>query len=332
MSNLELLIILPVGVMFLFILTSIGLYVYRDAKQRDISAVLWTFITVLAPMLTGFIIYLLMRGIHSNLKCPACSFTVMEQLTICPKCGAKLRGVCADCETPVDPEWIVCPKCAAKLSGQNVGITPPIRKKDWALRRVFFTIGFLTAAIVAYTLFLFSFSVIQPAENYGMGTGWDLSVEHFINDPEVMAWIHRANQDPTKVYALTYKTKPVSIGYGRETTATTDFIIYRPTPDGKYFSDETWKDELTLEDLLAQSTIPYYDPDFITRSGVLRPTINIWYQGDGDGTFTTVSTWFDLPANLRVYIDGRRVGVEITELDSEPVFNIPRFIFPDDDD
>ena len=78
----------------------IGVYVYRDAKRRGMNAALWTLIAILAPSLIGFIIYLLVRGNYSNLKCPRCAATVTEQYVVCPKCGAKLKPSCPNCLKP----------------------------------------------------------------------------------------------------------------------------------------------------------------------------------------------------------------------------------------
>ena len=39
-------------------MVAIGVYVYRDARNRGLNAVLWTLIALLAPSLVGFIIYL----------------------------------------------------------------------------------------------------------------------------------------------------------------------------------------------------------------------------------------------------------------------------------
>ena len=64
----------------------IGVYVYRDAKRRNMNAALWTLIAMLAPSLIGFIIYLLVRGNYSNLRCPQCGATVTEQYAACPRC------------------------------------------------------------------------------------------------------------------------------------------------------------------------------------------------------------------------------------------------------
>ena len=51
----------------------IGVYVYRDAKSRGMNAVLWTLIALLAPTLIGLLIYLLVRGSYSNLRCALCA-------------------------------------------------------------------------------------------------------------------------------------------------------------------------------------------------------------------------------------------------------------------
>ena len=85
----------------------IGVYVYRDAKRRGMNAALWTLIAILAPSLIGFIIYLLVRGNYSNLKCPRCAATVTEQYVVCPKCGAKLKPSCPNCSALVGSEMCI---------------------------------------------------------------------------------------------------------------------------------------------------------------------------------------------------------------------------------
>ena len=89
----------------------IGVYVYRDASRRGMNAVLWTLIAILAPSLIGFIIYLLVRGNYSNLKCPRCEATVSEQFVVCPKCGATYH-------TKFNPSTAGenCDKCGEALS------------------------------------------------------------------------------------------------------------------------------------------------------------------------------------------------------------------------
>ena len=121
---------------FVFIPILIGVYVYRDARRRGMNAVLWTLIAILAPSLIGFIIYLLVRGNYSNLKCPRCDATVTEQYVVCPKCGAKLKPSCPNCSTPVEPDWAVCPKCAQPLPTAQEDIVTPVRPKDKTLWKI----------------------------------------------------------------------------------------------------------------------------------------------------------------------------------------------------
>ena len=69
---------------FAFLPLVIGVYVYRDAKRRNMNAPLWTIIAILAPSLIGFIIYLLVRGNYSNLKCPAVRLQLPSSLLSAP--------------------------------------------------------------------------------------------------------------------------------------------------------------------------------------------------------------------------------------------------------
>lgn len=65
--------VLIIYIFFLTILIGIpvliGVYVYRDAKRRNMNALLWTLIAILAPSLIGFIIYLFVRGNYDDLQC-----------------------------------------------------------------------------------------------------------------------------------------------------------------------------------------------------------------------------------------------------------------------
>ena len=54
-------VMIPFLLLLLLIPILIGVYVYRDAKRRQMNAVAWTAIAVLAPTFIGLIIYLLVR-------------------------------------------------------------------------------------------------------------------------------------------------------------------------------------------------------------------------------------------------------------------------------
>ena len=44
----------------------VGIYVYRDAKTRNMDALLWTLVSMLIPGLLGLIIYLIIRNNYTN--------------------------------------------------------------------------------------------------------------------------------------------------------------------------------------------------------------------------------------------------------------------------
>ena len=121
MIVLALIIILP------FI---VGFFVYRDARQRDMNALLWAFVAALVPAFIGLIIYFLVRGNYANLRCPQCGTPVKESFTVCPKCGAKLRPSCPNCKAPVESDWKVCPLCTTPLPEIQTDIQVPVRPKD----------------------------------------------------------------------------------------------------------------------------------------------------------------------------------------------------------
>ena len=99
--------VFPISVLLLLIVAVpfiVGIYVYRDASRRGMNALLWALASAIGPALIGLIIYLLVRGNYSDLRCPQCDETVKEQFVVCPKCGIKLRAACPNCAMPVEPD------------------------------------------------------------------------------------------------------------------------------------------------------------------------------------------------------------------------------------
>ncbi len=141
----------------------IGVYVYRDARRRRMNAALWTIIAVAAPSLIGFIIYLLVRGNHSDLECPRCGTAVARDYIICPGCGVKLRRVCPNCSAPAEPDWIACPRCAAPLPAAADDTAVPVQRQDKALWK-------LLAVIVAVPVLLIVFLSLSFARTAHGGT------------------------------------------------------------------------------------------------------------------------------------------------------------------
>jgi len=117
----SLLLLLLVFVFCIIIPIAIGIFVYRDAKSRDMNALMWLLIVILAPTFTGLIIYFIVRSNYSNLKCPSCQTPVKEQYSACPSCGSKLKASCANCGAHVQSAWAVCPNCTTPVLKEQFG-------------------------------------------------------------------------------------------------------------------------------------------------------------------------------------------------------------------
>ena len=116
MSVVSAFVIIPCMLLFAIgVPVLIGVYVYRDAKRRNMDAVLWTLIAVLVPSLIGFIIYLVVRSKYSAAQCPDCGAWVEQGFARCPNCGKSLKNLCPGCGKPVEHTWKVCPACGAQL-------------------------------------------------------------------------------------------------------------------------------------------------------------------------------------------------------------------------
>ncbi len=103
---------------FIFLAIGIGIFVYRDARQRGMEPVLWTVVAVLVPYFIGLVAYLIARQSQSR-RCGSCGAGVPGDAVFCPRCGAPLSVRCPSCEQPVPEGAAFCPVCGAGLRGQT---------------------------------------------------------------------------------------------------------------------------------------------------------------------------------------------------------------------
>ena len=288
-------------VMSIFILLPIliGVYVYRDANRRNMNAPLWTIIAILAPSLIGFIIYLLVRGNYSNLKCPRCDATVTEQYVVCPKCGAKLKPSCPNCSTPVEPDWTVCPKCAQPLPEMQNDIVMPVRPKDKTLWKILAAI--IIVPVVLLLVLGLSFSAVSGG---GSSSLREVTFDEYYADQEVpedtkeyvQAWLDEIypSQDLNHAYALMYeKTYEPARSDGRNDYY---YLIYIPgggsaNQRGFGYSSGLFSDSLKLE---------------LTGSS------------NQDGLYCMATTSKKGGPKLKVTVDGRKLDAVVTEVDFNP--------------
>ena len=280
---------------FSFLPILVGVYVYRDAKRRNMNAPLWTIIAILAPSLIGFIIYLLVRGNYSNLKCPRCDATVTEQYVVCPKCGAKLKPSCPNCSTPVESDWTVCPKCAQPLPEMQNDIVAPVRPKDKTLWKI------LTAIVIIPVVLILvlglSFSAVSGGGSSSMR---EVSFDEYYADQElpestkeyVQNWLEGIDPQTNHVYALryTHRFDPES------ETKDYYYLIYVPGGGG-----------------VDRRGFGY-------STGLFSTTFKLELEGSSgqDGLYCAMTTSKKAAPQLRVTLDGKRLEDEITVVDFNP--------------
>ena len=163
----------------------LGVYVYRDARERGMNAPLWALAAALLPAFIGLILYLLARSDHPNLRCPQCGGPVGESFALCPRCGAALRPRCGQCGAPLEPGWSLCPRCGAPIAGGG-DFTPPLRRRDRGIRWI---IALAVAIPVLLVLLaLLSFAAFSSSGSTSTGGISAVSLEEVAPDSALGAW------------------------------------------------------------------------------------------------------------------------------------------------
>ena len=280
---------------FVFLPLLIGVYVYRDAKRRNMNAPLWTIIAILAPSLIGFIIYLLVRGNYSNLKCPRCEATVTEQFVVCPKCGAKLRPTCPNCSMAVEPDWSVCPKCTHPLPAVQDDITTPVRPKDKTLWKIL--VAIIAVPVILILLLGISFTAVSGG---GSSSLREISFDEYYADQEtpettkqyVREWMEGIEPQSGHAYALRYTHRFDSESKSKDYY----YLIYVPGGGGAERCG------------------------FGYSAGLFSTSFKLELEGTNnqDGLYCAMTTSNKAAPELRVTLNGKRLDDEITVVDFNP--------------
>lgn len=287
MANLAVTICMSLFVFIIPIL--IGVYVFRDARHRGMNAPLWALVAILAPSMVGFIIYLLIRGSYSDLKCPQCGGQVKAQYLVCPQCGARLKGSCPGCGSPMEPGWKVCPHCATPVP-QEESVVPPVHRKDRTLWKI------LVLVILIPVLFLALIVVLRFGSASGSTNMGRMAMTDYIEEKdneEINAWLNAQTKDayrrPDQVYAIRYKTQS-----GNDKAA--HYLIYVP--------GATESTEFDFE-----------------RSGFGDSVVNVEFEDWGVGTepaVFTLSVHGSVYPTLKVFCNGEEKELNLWDFEFNP--------------
>lgn len=287
-------LIMIVYVLFLMVIPLVvGTYVYQDARKRGMNPLLWTLVALLVPMLIGFVIYLLARVGHGDVRCPRCEAAVRETYVVCPNCGVKLKPMCPNCEKPVESDWKVCPYCANPLTGRQEDVIEPVRRKDKSLKVIL-------AVIVAMPLILTILLVIRlvSGDMRGSMNTMYLDVDQYVaemEDERITAWIRQCEEkaaqesEPT-AYVLRHD-------YERKGERWSQFLVYFPE------GDDNLRIEARRNATLFGKKIQVH---FLTDSSL---------EGEGGYRLCTVSCSVDKISQIQVYRNAIRLDCEVTKVD-----------------
>lgn len=161
--------VLLLGLVFVLAIAStilIAVWVYKDAKKRNMDAVMWTVLAVLIPSYIGLIIYLVSRQKQKLYACPRCGGEVKENFTVCPTCTLQLKRQCPQCGLACEDAWRSCPRCSAELEPLMYPLVKPQEKKDHLVRNIVLLIVANIVAIIAFYISLFAFAFNNPEVFY----------------------------------------------------------------------------------------------------------------------------------------------------------------------
>ncbi len=71
----------------------LGMWVYKDAKQRGLSAGLWTLLVIVSGNLIGLILYLIVGRKQTRKQCANCGAFNDAHSRFCPNCGSQVNPV-----------------------------------------------------------------------------------------------------------------------------------------------------------------------------------------------------------------------------------------------
>ena len=274
----------------------LGVYVYRDANRRGMNAILWALVAVLAPSLIGLLVYLLVRGNYSDLRCPKCDAPVEERFVVCPQCGAKLRPSCPNCAMPVEPDWKLCPRCTQPLPEVQTDVRAPVRAKDrsmWKVLAIVLVVPILVIAMLVLAMRMYSggggsVGIRQTA----VSEYYEEMTESGRTDDaaKVKDWAEHVDFTVQSAYALRY-TNSYNQHY---------FLVYVPSVG--------WPDHSRI----GQS------------SSIFGTAVKLDFDaGSGEQVFFSLYSYSEKVPKLKIKIGGKTIPCEVTTVAYDPALYFP---------
>lgn len=273
------LIIVP---FFILVPLLLGVFVYRDAKDRGMNAILWALIAALCPSFLGLIAYLLVRSNYSNWKCPRCGGPVQTSFSACPQCGAKLKATCSNCGGAIEKDWQVCPHCATPLDWTDRDFTPPVKPQEKGIGKIILLVILIPLLLLGLLIFAFSATGNVGAVHTAHFSEEDsLRLRHSLRSVH-SDWLELCDESTDTVQVLTSCEES-----GDQALWT--YVIYLPD---------------AMEDSVATGTSAGF-------FGGLTMTVE--YENGEDGVYLVMSGWSDKEPKLKISDQNGGVAIQETQ-------------------
>lgn len=171
----SLILFLMIPISFLTAFVFLGIWTYKDAKERGLSAGLWTFLVVVfSKDFLGILLYLLIGRRDSKISCPTCAEKTPLKAKFCKECGA-----------PID-------------SGK---VPPFVSGKKWIIAMIIAlaiglssVCGFMLSAASNVAPFSSFKNVNIGAMTYGVGNSWKYTAM-YSNDTQQRTFVVNSEED-----------------------------------------------------------------------------------------------------------------------------------------
>ncbi len=236
---------------YILIMIIATVFVYKDAKKRNMNGSLWGLVAFFGPFLIGVIIYLVCRNPITDLQCSKCGASVEKTQKNCPKCGTKLLINCPECEFPIQKGWQSCPKCGARFPDD---FSQPIKtyKKESGVGIIVLIVllAFICLGFVAWVLFAPASYSYSGYGYSGMQVGvYNITSEDLSNNSEIKKWIDKCDKSKESFHILYSKANDTCIAYIKDSEylLTSDSFEFNYTPDGAecliYINETAYEDK-----------------------------------------------------------------------------------------
>ena len=268
-------------ILYVVIMLFTAIFVYTDAKRRDMSPAGWALIAFFVPFLLGLIIYLVCRKPLVDFQCPNCGAGLTAYARECPKCGHSMLTQCPECEFPVQRGWKTCPRCGTRLPEQFEQPVRNYRKDNGGL--IIIIVLVILIGLIMLLSGLFNLTGNYSVQSYGGMSGmYNITSEELSENEAIASWLKECEESSKEVFVLLSKESNTCLVYVKDSSKLMESEMNVEYRNGEECLITVFSDESSYED-----TFGY---DFFLYELKLYDDIEVDVFLNGDMAKTEVTT------------------------------------------